>query len=73
VANEGRFALFVPGDEVEKALAALRSVEVSSGSALVGRVEALEGSETPRVLMRTPLGGYRLLDMLSGEQLPRIC
>jgi hydrogenase expression/formation protein HypE len=73
VANEGRFALYVPEEDTEKALAALRAVPVSSGAVKIGRVEALEGGETSRVLLHTPLGGFRLLDMLSGEQLPRIC
>lgn len=73
VANEGRFAAYVPEADVEKALRALRSVPVSSGAARIGRVEALGSGEKPRVLLRTPLGSERLLDMLSGEQLPRIC
>jgi hydrogenase expression/formation protein HypE len=73
VANEGRFALYVPENQVEKSLQALRSIPVSSGAARIGRVENLSQGELPRVLVHTALGSERLLDMLSGEQLPRIC
>lgn len=73
VANEGRFALYVPEEDAPKALLALQGVDVSAGAARIGRVEALTASETPKVLLHTGLGSHRLLDMLSGEQLPRIC
>lgn len=69
VANEGRFVAFVPPDQADLALNALHSCEVSAGACLIGRV-----TERPsgRVLLRT-VGGLRPVDMLSGEQLPRIC
>jgi hydrogenase expression/formation protein HypE len=73
VANEGRFAIYVPEAQAEEALQALRSVPVSSGAVRIGRVESLAPGYSPRVLLRTALGSERLLDMLSGEQLPRIC
>jgi hydrogenase expression/formation protein HypE len=70
VANEGRFVAFVPVDEVERALAILRRHEVARGAALIGAVaEAPAG----QVSCRGPLGVARVIDMLSGEQLPRIC
>ncbi|NIM71592.1 MAG: hydrogenase expression/formation protein HypE, partial [Xanthomonadales bacterium] len=51
-------------------LAAMRAVPAGRGSQQVGYVtEAYEG----RVALRTQLGTHRLLQMLSGEQLPRIC
>ena len=70
VANEGRFAAFVPELQAERALEALREIPVSSGAIFVGKVEA-----TPKgtVILRSRIGGNRVVDMLSGEQLPRIC
>lgn len=73
VANEGRFAIYLPESQVARALEALRTVPVSSGAVRIGRVESLAQDVSPRVLLRTALGSERLLDMLSGEQLPRIC
>ena len=70
VANEGRFVAFVPADAVDAALGVLRRFEASAGAALVGRV-----SESPQGLVteRSRIGATRIVDMLSGEQLPRIC
>ena len=70
VANEGRFAVFVPGAQADAALDVLKKVEVSKGAVRVGRVE-----ETPvrTVVLQSRIGGNRVVDMLSGEQLPRIC
>jgi len=70
VANEGRFVAFVPERQASRALDILRSCPVASGAVRAGTVH-----ETPSaiVTMRTRVGGNRVLDMLSGEQLPRIC
>jgi hydrogenase expression/formation protein HypE len=70
VANEGRFAVFVPISQAEAALSVLKKVEVSQGAVLVGKVE-----EAPArtVVLQSRIGGNRVVDMLSGEQLPRIC
>ena len=70
VANEGRFVAFVPAQEVEPTLAILRQNEVSVNSVLIGRV--VEKS-APLVTVKSTLGVSRILDMPSGEQLPRIC
>ena len=70
VANEGRFVAFVPAQEVESALAILRQHEVSGNSVVIGRV--IEKS-APLVTVKSTLGVSRILDMPSGEQLPRIC
>jgi hydrogenase expression/formation protein HypE len=70
VANEGRFAVFVPAAQADAALAAMRKVEVSQGSVRVGKVEEAPGRT---VVMQSRIGGNRVVDMLSGEQLPRIC
>jgi hydrogenase expression/formation protein HypE len=70
VANEGRFVAIVARDRVEDALDALRAVEVSTQAAAVGDV-----GDDPRgrVLGRTTFGGHRMIDMLVGDPLPRIC
>ena len=70
VANEGRFALFVPGAEVHAALDVMKRVEVSQGSVRIGSVEESPGRT---VILQSRIGGNRVVDMLSGEQLPRIC
>ena len=70
VANEGRFAAFVPSRHAELALGALATVPVSHDATRIGVVE--EGP-AGAVLLRTRIGGRRVVDMLSGEQLPRIC
>jgi len=70
VANEGRFAAWVPERDAARALAILREHPVSARAAIAGRVvEAPAGT----VLLDSRIGGTRVVDMLSGEQLPRIC
>jgi len=70
VANEGRFVAFVPECQVNRTLEVLRTHPVTSRAVRVGTVH-----ETPStvVTLRTRVGGNRVLDMMSGEQLPRIC
>ncbi len=70
VACEGRMVAFLPEAEADRALALLRAHPEGRGAARVGRV--VEGP-AGRVTLRTSLGTARLLDLLSGEQLPRIC
>jgi hydrogenase expression/formation protein HypE len=70
VACEGRFVVILPESQAAIALETLRRFPVSSGAALIGKVRA-EGA--PRVYLRSILGTSRVLDMPSGEQLPRIC
>ncbi len=72
VANEGRFVAFVPEAEAERALAILRSHPLGREACLIGRVETKVGAQ-PLVTMRSRIGTRRIVDMLSGEQLPRIC
>jgi hydrogenase expression/formation protein HypE len=70
VANEGKFVAVVPSDEVDTALKALRAVPVSSGAAAIGEIN----DEHPgMVVAHTPFGGSRIVDMLVGAPLPRIC
>lgn len=70
VACEGRFAAFVAAHQAEKAVDVLRGHEISVGAAVVGRVTAKGAG---RVVGRTGLGTSRLIEMFSGDQLPRIC
>ncbi len=70
VANEGKLVAIVSPEAAETALEALRSHEYGREAALIGRVtEAHPG----RLVLRTPLGARRVVHMLVGEQLPRIC
>ena len=70
VANEGRFVAFVPDADAERTMAVLRRHPVSAGAAVIGEVRS---ESAGLVLVRGLLGSTRVLDMLSGEQLPRIC
>lgn len=70
VANEGRFVVFLPDAHVEVALAAMRRHRVAQQAVQIGTVTAEHAS---LVALRTVLGTHRILDLLSGEQLPRIC
>jgi len=70
VANEGKLVAFVAPEHADAALAALRAQPAGAEAAIVGEVR----SEPPgRVLGRTAFGGHRLIDMLVGDPLPRIC
>jgi hydrogenase expression/formation protein HypE len=70
VANEGiLIAVTAPGDAA-LALAAMRAAPTGRHAAIIGRVA---GEEDGKVLLETAAAGTRLLDMLAGEQLPRIC
>ncbi len=70
VACEGRFVAFVPKSEQERVLEIIRRESHSSNASIIGTVrEARSGIVT----CNTVIGGTRVLDMLSGEQLPRIC
>ncbi len=70
VANEGRFIAFVPAAEQDRALDILRVNALCRDACAIGT--ATEG-ESAIVTATTSIGGQRVLDMLSGEQLPRIC
>ncbi|HEY5082808.1 MAG TPA: hydrogenase expression/formation protein HypE [Bauldia sp.] len=70
VANEGRFVAFVPADQASSALKIMSRHQVSAGAAMIGTIVT---GAAGRVSCRGPIGGTRIIDMLSGEQLPRIC
>jgi hydrogenase expression/formation protein HypE len=69
-ANEGMLVAVVPGNAAEAALAAMRAHPAGSDAALIGRVA---DKTLALVTLRTRFGGERIVDMLTGEQLPRIC
>jgi hydrogenase expression/formation protein HypE len=70
VACEGRLVAVVDGDQVEQAMAALRSHPLGEGAAVIGRVR----DDPPGlVLLKTSFGGTRIVDLLVGDPLPRIC
>jgi hydrogenase expression/formation protein HypE len=70
VANEGRLVAFVPEADAEATLAAMREHSKGADACRIGRVES---SPAGRVLLETGIGGTRIVDMPSGELLPRIC
>ncbi len=70
IANEGKLLAFVAPDHAEKVLAAIKQDVYGKNAAIIGKVIA----EYPgQVFMETRIGGTRVVDMLTGEQLPRIC
>ncbi len=70
VACEGRFVAFVPAEQADRAIAVLRAHPVSAGACRIGTVE--EGTDG-LVTMTSTVGTRRVIDLGSGEQLPRIC
>ena len=70
VACEGRMVAFVAADDASRALDVLRADALGARAERIGTVTAESGG---RVVLRTRVGTHRLLDLLSGEQLPRIC
>jgi hydrogenase expression/formation protein HypE len=70
VANEGKLVALVAREAANTALAALRAHPLGGGGRIIGEVTA---DHAGRVVLRTALGARRVLDMLVGEQLPRIC
>jgi hydrogenase expression/formation protein HypE len=70
VANEGKVIIILPEDQAEMALQILRRHKYGEDATLIGHVYE---SPRSRVLLKTRLGSTRLLDVLAGEMLPRIC
>ena len=70
MANEGKLVAFVGAADAEAVLAAMRAHELGSEAAIIGEVR----SDPPgMVFMHTAFGGSRVVDMLIGDPLPRIC
>ncbi len=70
VANEGKCVAIVPGESADAVVAAMRSVPEGEGAVRIGTVVA---DHPGMVTIRTIVGSERIVDMLVGEQLPRIC
>jgi len=70
VANEGKLVAFVKESDAEKILDVMKKTKYGEDSTVIGKVT---GSGRPQVRLRTAIGGTRLVDMLPGEMLPRIC
>ena len=70
VANEGKLVAFVPPEDAKTVLASMRGNRYGAQAAIIG--EAVS-ADTPSVVMKTVLGASRLIDMLVGDLLPRIC
>ncbi len=77
VANEGKMVCVVAAAEAQAVLDAMHANRYGKDAAIIGEIaECSTTCDEPRdarVLLRTPFGGTRILDMLVGEQLPRIC
>ncbi|UCF77836.1 MAG: hydrogenase expression/formation protein HypE, partial [Candidatus Eiseniibacteriota bacterium] len=70
VANEGKLVAFVPGSEVDRTLEVMKASKYGRSATRIGRVTSAGKAS---VFMRTRIGGRRFVDMLVGEQFPRIC
>ena len=70
VANEGKLIAIVAPESADRILKAMRSARYGEDAVVIGEVRA----DAPgRVLMKTSIGTTRVVDMLAGEMLPRIC
>ena len=73
VANEGKMVCIVAPENADAALAAMRANKYGADAAIIGEVSEMQPERGSKVFLRTAFGGTRILDMLVGEQLPRIC
>lgn len=70
IANEGKLIAVVAPEDEEKVLEIIRNDEFGKSAVVIGEITEKEGG---KVFLETAIGGTRLVDMLTGEQLPRIC
>ena len=70
VANEGKLVAMVAAEDAERVLTAMRATRYGEEAVIIGEVTA---EPRARVLLRTAIGTTRMVDMLAGEMLPRIC
>ena len=70
VANEGKVIVVVAPNEADAALAAMRAHPLGTAAAIIGEVHS---DPEALVVLRTTFGGTRIVDMLVGDPLPRIC
>jgi len=70
VANEGKLIAFVDADHAKKVLSVIREDDHGKDACIIGEVVS---DHIGKVVMKTRIGGTRIIDMLTGQQLPRIC
>ncbi len=70
IANEGKLIAFVASKDAEKVLSAIREDEFGKDACIIGEVVS---GHPGKVFLETGIGGTRMVDMLTGDQLPRIC
>ncbi len=70
VANEGKLLAIVAAGDADRVLEGMRRIRYGEEAVIIGRVDAVPKG---RVLMKTAIGSTRIVDMLAGEMLPRIC
>jgi hydrogenase expression/formation protein HypE len=70
IANEGKLLAIVGRGDAERVLAAMRAARYGAESVIIGEVQAAPAG---RVLLKTAIGSTRIVDLLMGEMLPRIC
>lgn len=70
IANEGKLIAVVKNEDAGRMLSKMRVHPLGKDSAIIGEIT---GEKIPRVIMQTSIGTKRIIDMISGEQLPRIC
>ena len=73
IANEGILLAVVPSETAESLVGVMRSHEHGTGTAIIGEIGDADPGRKGMVLLRTAVGGMRIIDMLAGEHLPRIC
>ncbi len=73
IANEGILLAIVPAETSEALVAAMRAHPLGAGAAVIGEIGQRDPKKKGMVLLKTAIGGTRIVDMLAGEQLPRIC
>ncbi len=70
IANEGKLIAFVPEKDAQDVLEIIQQDEFGKDAVIIGEVTE---KDPGRVFLETLIGGFRIVDMLTGEQLPRIC
>jgi len=70
IANEGKCLVFCPAPKVDQVLTIMQKYKYGQNACIIGEVI---GDPPGKVFMETAIGGQRIIDMLAGEQLPRIC
>jgi hydrogenase expression/formation protein HypE len=70
IANEGKVVMVVAAKDADKVLSAMHEHELGRHASIIGEITSVNKQ---KVLLETSIGGKRVMDMLTGEQLPRIC